>query len=59
MSAMAYIIHEGDAFNVHPLSVKGVLQKLDNIISNSASRRESLGPREDLTSAEGGLLNGE
>lgn len=59
MLTMAYIVHKGDAFNVHTLSVKGVLQKLDDVISNSASRRESLGPREDLASTEGGLLNGE
>ena len=35
---MAYIVHKGDAFNVHTPSVEGVLQKLDNVISNSASR---------------------
>jgi hypothetical protein len=52
-----YVVDQGYTFDMHMLSIKSVLEKSDNIMSNGILGGEAFGPRQNLARAKSSLLD--
>lgn len=53
------VVDEGGTPDMHVLAVESVLQELDDVVADGVLASESLGPGEELSLVQGGLLDRE